>query len=125
MAAANEDDILLPLQYGHWQDWRPQQFRSALTGKYFVHAVAGGAQSGALTVLAERPPRNPDCLAAGGRGLRQAAHMPRCSFTRSASASLGGSSVSSLTRLPYLECQDYIRLMPCCHTLQQCLCLPT
>ena len=56
-----------------------------------------------LTVLAERPPRNPDCLAAGGSGLRQAAHMPRCSFTRSASASRGGSSVSSLTRLPYLQ----------------------
>ena len=88
--------------------------RSALTGRCLVRAVAGGAQSGGLTVLAERPPRNPDCLAAGGRGLRQAAHMPRCSFIRLASASLGGSSVSSLTRLPYLQRKANLRLVPCC-----------
>ena len=50
-----------------------------------------------------RLPRKPDCLTGGGSGLRQAAHAPRCSLIRSASLSLGGSSVSSLTRLPYLH----------------------
>ena len=58
-------------------------------------------------MLAERPPRKPDCLAGGGRGLRHAAQAPRCSLMRSASVSLGGSSVNSLTRLPYLQ-EDYL-----------------
>lgn len=90
--------------------------RHDLAGKHLMCAVAG-VQLGARTVLAERPPRNPVCLAAGGRGLRQAAHMPRCSFTRSASASRGGSSVSSLTRLPYLQRMNSIRPVLCCHWL--------
>lgn len=58
-------------------------------------------------MLAERPPRKPDCLTGGGRGLRHAAQALRCSLMRSASVSLGGSSVNSLTRLPYLQ-EDYL-----------------
>ncbi len=65
------------------------------------------------TKWAFRLPRKPDCLTGGGRGLRHAAQAPRCSLIRSASLSLGGSSVSSLTRLPYLQMQQWIiHLLP-------------
>ncbi len=55
------------------------------------------------TVVAERDPRKPLCLASGGSGARQPAHAPRCSRATSPSLSAGGASVSSLTRLPYLR----------------------
>lgn len=67
-------------------------------------------------MLAERPPRKLDGLTGGGRALRHAAQAPRCSLIRSASVSLGGSSVNSLTRLPYLQKDSLASGMLSCYT---------